>query len=93
MRGETYVAVEFEYPLLRHLWGPDSGCQDEGVACAGFFGVDAELLRLLGRLSSRSRDDQDVLEAVLVQGISCKADRDLAFVVREVLGFTVAPLN
>lgn len=45
--GGTYVAVKLEYPLFGHLWRPDTGGKDKGVACAGFFCIDTKLPCLL----------------------------------------------
>ena len=63
------------------------------MSCTSFLCVDAELLRLFGRLSTRPCDDEYVLEAVLVERGTGEADGLLALLVREVLCLAVAALN
>ena len=78
----TYIAMELENPLLAHLRGPDGGGEDEGVGRSCYLRIRAELLRLSSRLPACASDNEDMLEAVLVQSVSCESDGGLALLGR-----------
>ena len=89
---DTYVSVELQYPLLRHLVRPHTRGEDKGVRCPRLLSVRAELLSLPRGLPTRPGNDENVLKTVLIKGIAGEADRVLAFVVGEVLCLSVAAL-
>lgn len=85
--------MECENSVVGHLTGPYGGGQDKDIACASLLGIGTEFLGLPCRLGAATSDDDDVLEAVVVEGATSEGDGLLAFVMREVLGLAVAALD
>ena len=85
--------MELENLLGGHLCWPYRGSEYEAVRSPRFRRVSAKLLRLSGRLSSRSCDNDNILETVVVQSLAGQANRFLPLVMREVLRLAVAALD
>lgn len=63
------------------------------MARACLLRVNVQLLRLPGRLTTRSGDDEHILEAVLVESLASGLDGYFSFLMGYVLRFAVGPLN
>lgn len=55
--------------------------------------VHIQLLRLPRRLTTRSSDDEHILEPILVESLAGGLDSYLAFLVRYMLSFAIGPLD
>ena len=93
MRGKAHISVELENLLSGHLVRPYGRREDEAIRCSRFRRVFAKFLRLSGGLRTRPRNDDHILESVVVQRLPGQADRLLSFVVREVLRLAIAALH
>lgn len=63
------------------------------MASACLLRVHVQLLRLSGRLATRSSDNEYILEAVLIKSLASSLDGYFAFLVRYVLSFAIGALN
>lgn len=72
--------MEFNNVFRRHLWGPCRRCKDEDVACSCILRVLTEFLRLPCGLSASAGNDKNIVEAIIVEGLSRERDSLLALV-------------
>ncbi len=76
----TDFTVESYDIFRRHLRGPCGRGKDEDIGGSGIPSVRAKLLRFPGRLRSSSGNDQDVVEAIVIQRLARQCDRFFAFI-------------
>jgi hypothetical protein len=79
--------------LLRHTARPDGGRQYKHKGSTSILGICAELLRLTCGLGATACNDDNVLEAILVQRHPSKADRLFTLIMRQVLSLSIASLH
>jgi hypothetical protein len=78
---------------FRHLYGPSAGSKHECMRRACLCSVFTKFDGLFCRLSSRSGDDKDVFEPILIESVPSQTDCSLSLIVQQQLCFTIAALH